>query len=94
MVVSQVKEKLSKKEIKRLDPELSILIKLSDEGLLKPYILIGRADAGIAKWRPWRNRKLLSPEYNFKLLDGKDRSYDWIRHLSVPRKAQKETQRN
>ncbi len=49
MVVSQVKEKLNKKEIKRLDPELSILVKLSDEGLLEAYILIARADAGIAK---------------------------------------------
>jgi tetratricopeptide (TPR) repeat protein len=56
MVVSQVKEKLKKKEIKALDPELASLVKLSDEGLLESYILISRADQGIAKdYEPYRN---------------------------------------
>lgn len=49
MVVSQVKEKQKKKEIKQLDPTLASLVKLSDEGLLEAFILISRADTGIAK---------------------------------------------
>ena len=49
MVVSQVKEKMKKKEIKQLDPALASLVKLSDEGLLEAFILITRADEGIAK---------------------------------------------
>jgi tetratricopeptide (TPR) repeat protein len=56
MVVSQVKEKLKKKEIKQLDPALTALVKLSDEGLLEAFILISRADNGIAKdYAPYRN---------------------------------------
>jgi len=49
MVVSQVKGKLQKKEIKQLDPALASLVKLSDEGLLESFVLISRADNGIAK---------------------------------------------
>lgn len=49
MVVSQVKEKFKKKEIKQLDPALASLVKLSDEGLLEPFILISKADDGITK---------------------------------------------
>ena len=49
MVVSQVKEKQKKKEINQLDPALASLVKLSDEGLLEAFILISRADEGIAK---------------------------------------------
>ncbi len=49
MVVSQVKEKMKKKEIKQLDLALASLVKLSDEGLLEAFILITRADEGIAK---------------------------------------------
>jgi hypothetical protein len=56
MVVSQVKEKLKKKEVKQLDPALASLVKLSDEGLLEAFILISRADNGIAKdYAPYRN---------------------------------------
>jgi len=56
MVVSQVKEKLKKKEIKQLDPALTALVKLSDEGLLEAFILISRADNGIAKdYASYRN---------------------------------------
>jgi tetratricopeptide (TPR) repeat protein len=47
-VVSRVKEEIKKKEIQQLDPALAALVKLSDEGLLEPYILIGRADKGIS----------------------------------------------
>ena len=49
MVVSQVREKQKKKEIKQLDPALASLVKLSDEGLLEAFILISRADPGIVK---------------------------------------------
>ncbi len=56
MVVSQVKEKQKKKEIKQLDPALASLVKLSDEGLLEAFILISRADPGITKdYEPYRN---------------------------------------
>jgi thioredoxin-related protein len=49
MVVSEVKEKLKKKEIKQLDPALALLVKLYDEGLLEAFILISKADEGIAR---------------------------------------------
>lgn len=52
MVVSQVREGLRKKEIKQLDPALATLVKLSDEGLLEPFVLISRADQGIVKDYP------------------------------------------
>ena len=48
-VVSQVKEKQKKKEVKQLDLALASLVKLSDEGLLEAFVLISRADDGIAK---------------------------------------------
>jgi tetratricopeptide (TPR) repeat protein len=47
-VVNHVKEGLQKKEIKQLDPALATLVKLSDEGLLEPFILISRPDKGIS----------------------------------------------
>jgi hypothetical protein len=37
--IDRVKEKTKKKEIQQLDPAPAILVKLSDEGLLEPYIL-------------------------------------------------------
>jgi hypothetical protein len=46
--VKQVKEELQKKQIQQLDPALAALVKISDEGLLEPYILISRADKGIS----------------------------------------------
>jgi tetratricopeptide (TPR) repeat protein len=52
MVVGQVKEGIKKKEIKQLDPALAILVKLSDEELLEAFVLISRADQGIAKDYP------------------------------------------
>jgi len=52
MVVSQVKEKLKKKEIKQLDPALASLVKISDEGLLESFIVISRPDEGIIKDYP------------------------------------------
>lgn len=47
-VVDQVKEKQKKQQIQELNPELATLLKLADEGLLEAYILISRADQGIA----------------------------------------------
>lgn len=48
-VVSQIREKQKKKEIKQLDPALASLMKLSDEGLLEAFVLISHADPGISK---------------------------------------------
>jgi tetratricopeptide (TPR) repeat protein len=49
LVVGQVKEGIKKKEIKQLDPALAMLVKLSDEELLEAFVLISRADQGIAQ---------------------------------------------
>lgn len=55
-VVNQVKEKLKKNEIKELDPALAALVKISDEGLLESYVLISKADKGIAQdYSTYRN---------------------------------------
>lgn len=48
-VVNQVKEEMAQKKITQLDPALAMLVKISDEGLLEPYILISRTDQGIAR---------------------------------------------
>jgi tetratricopeptide (TPR) repeat protein len=48
-VISIVRESLEKKkEVKHLDPALGNLVKLADEGLLEPFVLISKADTGIA----------------------------------------------
>jgi len=52
LVVSQVRDGLKSKKIKNLDPALATLLKLSDEGLLEPFVLISKADAGIAQDYP------------------------------------------
>jgi tetratricopeptide (TPR) repeat protein len=51
-VVDHVKEGLKKHEIKQLDPALATLVALSDKGLLESFILISKADNGIAKDYP------------------------------------------
>ncbi|ABF43601.1 Tetratricopeptide repeat protein [Candidatus Koribacter versatilis Ellin345] len=64
LVVSSVK---SQKDIKQLDPQLATLVKISDAGLLEPYILLNAADQGIAQdYAPYRkeHRDLL-----YKYLD-------------------------
>lgn len=48
LVVDQVREGLKEKKIKQLDPGLADLVKLSDQQLLEPFVLISKADAGIA----------------------------------------------
>lgn len=47
--VTVLKESMSseKKSIKKLNPQLANLVKLHDEGLLEPYILLVMADRGI-----------------------------------------------
>jgi len=52
MVIAQVREGLRNKKVKNLDPALANLLKLSDEDLLEPFVLISKADAGIAKDYP------------------------------------------
>src|SRR6266481_4654041 len=52
MVVGQVKEGLTKKEIRQLDSALATLVKLADEELLEAFVLISRPDQGIAKDDP------------------------------------------
>jgi len=48
MVIAQVREGLKSNKVTSLDPALASLLKLSDEGLLEPFVLISKADPGIA----------------------------------------------
>jgi tetratricopeptide (TPR) repeat protein len=52
MVITQVRAGLQSKKITKLDPALANLLKLSDEGLLEPFVLISKADPGIAQDYP------------------------------------------
>jgi tetratricopeptide (TPR) repeat protein len=49
MVAESVSRDLNAGKIQSLDPSLATLIKLNDEGLLEAYILLSRADQGIAR---------------------------------------------
>ncbi|HEX7999117.1 MAG TPA: tetratricopeptide repeat protein [Pyrinomonadaceae bacterium] len=49
LVITVVKEQMKEKKIKQLNPSLAALVKLHEAGLLEPYILIARADDGIAQ---------------------------------------------
>jgi tetratricopeptide (TPR) repeat protein len=49
MVVESVNSQTKDKKIKTLDPSLARLVKLHEEGLLEAYILLARADQGIAQ---------------------------------------------
>jgi tetratricopeptide (TPR) repeat protein len=49
LVVVSLKEQMKDKKLKRLDPSLANLLKLSDAGLLEAYILLARPDEGIAQ---------------------------------------------
>jgi hypothetical protein len=49
LVVVTHKEQMKDKKLKRLDPSLANLLKLSDAGLLEAYILLARPDEGIAQ---------------------------------------------
>lgn len=51
LVANAVSEHVEKKEIKAADlnPQLAVLIKLKNEGLLEAYILFAKADQGIAQ---------------------------------------------
>jgi hypothetical protein len=44
-----VKEQQNAKKIKQLTASLAMLLKLETDGLLEPYILMARADRGIAQ---------------------------------------------
>jgi tetratricopeptide (TPR) repeat protein len=48
-VVEALKNQQKEKKITELDPSLATLVKLSDEGLLEPFILFAMADAGISR---------------------------------------------
>jgi tetratricopeptide (TPR) repeat protein len=48
-VVKSVKEQQNAKKIKQLTPSLAMLLKVETDGLLEPYILMARADQGIAQ---------------------------------------------
>ncbi|HEX8653477.1 MAG TPA: tetratricopeptide repeat protein [Pyrinomonadaceae bacterium] len=52
LVITSLKEQMKDKKIKRLDPSLASLLKLSDAGLLEAYILLARPDQGIARDYP------------------------------------------
>jgi tetratricopeptide (TPR) repeat protein len=47
-VVDTVKQQQKEKNIKQLDPSLTNLVKLSDDGLLEPFILYALVDEGIS----------------------------------------------
>jgi tetratricopeptide (TPR) repeat protein len=49
MVLTALNENMKKKKIKQLDPSLANLQRLEKDGLLESYILLARADAGIAR---------------------------------------------
>jgi tetratricopeptide (TPR) repeat protein len=51
MVVITLKARMSEKDnpVKKLHPQLEMLIKIYDSGLLEPYILLANADEGIAQ---------------------------------------------
>ncbi|HKE59667.1 MAG TPA: tetratricopeptide repeat protein [Pyrinomonadaceae bacterium] len=51
-VVDLVKQQQKEKKIKQLDPSLANLVKLSDDGLLEPYILYAKVDEGISQDYP------------------------------------------
>ena len=48
-VVEAVKQRQKEKKITELDPSLANLVKLSDEGLLEPFILFALVDEGISR---------------------------------------------
>lgn len=52
MVAAAVKEQQRDGKIKTLDPNLARLVRLHDEGLLEPYVLLARPDEGIAQDYP------------------------------------------
>lgn len=49
LVAQSAREQIKAKQVKQLDPSLDNLIKLDDAGLLEAYILLARADDGIAQ---------------------------------------------
>jgi hypothetical protein len=49
VLASAVAKNLKEGTIKSADPALMILVHLYEEGLLEPYILLGKADEGIAQ---------------------------------------------
>lgn len=49
LVAQEAKDFIKAKQVKQLDPSLANLIKLDDAGLLEAYILLARADDGIAQ---------------------------------------------
>lgn len=49
LVITVVNEQLKAKKIKQLNPSLATLLKLNEAGLLESYILMARADDGIAQ---------------------------------------------
>jgi tetratricopeptide (TPR) repeat protein len=49
LVAEDVRDQLRKKKVKSLDPDLALLVKLDDEGLLEAFVLIAMADQGISQ---------------------------------------------
>lgn len=49
MIVTTAKEQMKGKDFKQLEPSLAALVKLHDAGLLEAYVLLARADQGIAR---------------------------------------------
>lgn len=49
MITTLKQQKHYAEDLKKLDPSLQVLIKIQEEGFLDPFVLLNRADAGIAK---------------------------------------------
>ncbi len=74
MVADSISEGLKSKEImqENLSPKLAMLLRLKQEGMLEPYILISRADAGI------------SQDYPAYRLDHRDKLLQYVHEFILP----------
>lgn len=52
MVADSVEMQIKSKKIKNLDPSLATLVKLKNDGLIEPFVLLAKADNGIAQDYP------------------------------------------
>ena len=52
MVAVSVEMQIKSKKIKNLDPSLATLVKLKNDGLIEPFVLLAKADNGIAQDYP------------------------------------------
>jgi tetratricopeptide (TPR) repeat protein len=73
LVAEALQQLLKDKEVKKLDPNLSMLLKLKESGLVEAYILISAADQGIAQ------------EYATYRLQHRDKLRQYLDEIVVPK---------